>query len=69
MREYPVPYPLSIGRVQAGDWASSVPDRLVAEGRLGLRIDEDPATARAELEYAVAAVADAIPTCATTRRC
>lgn len=61
MREYPVPYPLVIGRVQAGDWSSSVPDRLVAEGRLGLRIDEDPAAARAELEYWVGVVAEADP--------
>jgi acetylornithine deacetylase len=61
MREYPTPYPLVIGRVQAGDWSSSVPDRLVAEGRLGLRIDEDPATARAELEYWVGVVAEADP--------
>ncbi|MGY1805565.1 ArgE/DapE family deacylase [Blastococcus sp. SYSU D00922] len=61
MREYPTPYPLVIGRVQAGDWSSSVPDRLVAEGRLGLRIDEDPAAARAELEYWVGVVAEADP--------
>jgi acetylornithine deacetylase len=61
MREYPVPYPLVIGRVQAGDWSSSVPDRLVAEGRLGLRIDEDPAAARTELEYWIGVVAEADP--------
>lgn len=61
MSEYPVPYPLVIGRIQAGDWSSSVPDRLVAEGRLGLRIDEDPAAARAELEYWIGVVAQADP--------
>src|SRR3712207_9391487 len=61
MRDYPVPCPLVVGRVQAGDWSSSVPDRLVAEGRLGLRIDEDPAAARAELEYWVGVVAEADP--------
>jgi acetylornithine deacetylase len=61
MREYPVAYPLVIGRVQAGDWSSSVPDRLVAEGRLGLRIDEDPAAARAELEYWIGVVAEGDP--------
>ncbi len=53
----PVAYPLSVGRVRAGDWPSSVPDRLVAEGRYGLRIAEDPAAAMAELEAAVAAAA------------
>jgi len=53
-----LPYALSIGTVTVGDWASSVPDRLVAEGRLGVALDEDPAAARAELEAAIAAVCD-----------
>lgn len=57
MTEYPVPYPLSVGHVQAGDWASSVPDLLVADGRYGLRIDEDPHTAQVEFEQAVAEAA------------
>jgi acetylornithine deacetylase len=51
----PLPYPISIGRVRAGDWASSVPDLLVAEGRLGVVLDEPPDYARAALERAVAA--------------
>jgi acetylornithine deacetylase len=45
-----LPYPLSVGRLGAGEWSSSVPDRLVFEGRLGVRIGEDPAAARAALE-------------------
>lgn len=57
----PAPYPLSVGRLQAGDWPSSVPDRLVAEGRYGLRVEEDPAVAVAELEQAVAEAAAAHP--------
>jgi acetylornithine deacetylase len=44
------PYGLSIGRVQAGDWASSVPDRLVAEGRYGVRLGEPLADAKAAFE-------------------
>ena len=44
------PYGLSIGRIQAGDWASSVPDRLIAEGRYGVRLGEPLAEARAALE-------------------
>ena len=51
----PVPYAISVGRVQAGDWASSVPDLLVAEGRMGVALDEDPAAARIAFEAAVAA--------------
>ncbi|MES2093914.1 MAG: ArgE/DapE family deacylase [Actinomycetota bacterium] len=54
-------YPISIGRIRAGDWASSVPDLLVAEGRLGVILDEEPADARAAFEYAVAAACDADP--------
>ena len=57
MADYPMPYPLSVGRIRAGDWASSVPDLLIAEGRYGLRITEDPGSARAELEDVVAQVA------------
>ncbi len=40
--------------MHCGDWASSVPDRLVAEGRLGVQLDEDPTAARAALEAVVA---------------
>jgi acetylornithine deacetylase len=54
MAEYAIPYSLSVGRLRAGDWSSSVPDRLIAEGRLGVRLDEDPAQARADLETCVA---------------
>lgn len=58
---HPLPYALSIGTVHSGDWASTVPDRLVAEGRYGVRIGEDPATARAEFEATVRAVCAADP--------
>jgi acetylornithine deacetylase len=54
MAEYPIPYGLSVGTLRAGDWASSVPDLLVAEGRLGVRLGEEPAAARAEFERCVA---------------
>jgi acetylornithine deacetylase len=47
-------HPLSIGTVHAGDWASSVPDQLVAEGRLGVALDETVEHARADLEAAIA---------------
>ena len=57
LEHLPAPYPLSVGRVRTGDWPSSVPDRLVAEGRYGLRVEEEPAGAVAELEEAVAEAA------------
>jgi len=51
----PFPCGISIGRLRAGDWASTVPDRLVAEGRCGVRLGEPVAQARAEFEACVAA--------------
>ncbi len=56
MARYALPYPLSVGTVRAGDWASSVPDVLVAEGRYGVALGEPVGTARAELEAALAEV-------------
>lgn len=56
-----LPYPISIGTLRAGDWASSVPDLLIAHGRLGVLLDEPPAAARAALERAVADACTADP--------
>ena len=53
----PVPYALSFGIVRAGDWSSNVPDQLVAEGRFGVQIEEDPRLARARFEDVVTEVA------------
>lgn len=52
--ENDLPYHISVGTIRAGDWASSVPDLLVAEGRLGVQLDEPPASARVALQRAVA---------------
>jgi acetylornithine deacetylase len=52
--DHAIPYALSVGILRAGDWASTVPDRLVAEGRLGVRLGERVGTARAEFENCVA---------------
>jgi acetylornithine deacetylase len=56
-----LPYPISIGTARTGDWASSVPDLLVARGRLGVQLDEPPVAARAALERAVADACDRDP--------
>lgn len=61
MGEYPIAYPLMVGRVDAGDWSSTVPDRLTAEGRYGVQLDEDPAVARAALAERVAEASAADP--------
>lgn len=61
LAEYPIPYGLSVGMLRAGDWASSVPDLLVAEGRFGVRLGEEPERARAALERCVAEACAADP--------
>jgi acetylornithine deacetylase len=55
MRALELPYPVNVGRVSAGEWSSSVPDRLVFEGRVGVRLGEDLAAAREAFEAAVGA--------------
>jgi len=47
--------------VRAGDWASSVPDLLVAEGRVGVRLGEFVQDARTDVEEAVAAACERDP--------
>ncbi|MDP1849254.1 MAG: M20/M25/M40 family metallo-hydrolase [Solirubrobacteraceae bacterium] len=54
----PLPYPLLVGRLDAGRWSSQVPDELRFEGRLGVPVGESLADARAGLERAVAAATD-----------
>src|SRR4029450_384030 len=48
-----LPIPIEIGKIAAGDWASNVPDRLYADGRLGVAIGEDIPTARRAFEEAI----------------
>lgn len=58
---YPVPCPVSVGRLQAGEWPSTVPEEAVAEGRFGVLPGEDVATAKERFERAVAAAAAVDP--------
>lgn len=51
-------YPLSIGTIHSGDWASTVPDLLVAEGRYGVRLGEPVPDALDAFTQAVAAACD-----------
>lgn len=53
-----LPYPLLVGRLEAGRWSSQVPDELRFEGRLGVPVGESLDEARAGLERAVAAADD-----------
>jgi acetylornithine deacetylase len=58
LRSLHLPYPVLVGRVDAGRWSSQVPDRLVFEGRVGVPVGVPVEDARAALE---AVVRDACP--------
>ena len=55
MRALWLPYATIIGTVRGGEWASSLPDRVVAEGRYGVRAGQTAAGAEAELRSAIEA--------------
>lgn len=54
-----LPFAICMGTVHGGDWASSVPDHVTVEGRMGIAPGEDPDGARAEMVAAVAEAAAA----------
>ncbi len=56
-----LPYPTIVGIVHGGDWASTVMDRIVADGRYGVRLGQSPAAAADELRAAIATAAAAHP--------
>jgi acetylornithine deacetylase len=56
---YRLPYGICVGRVEAGNWASTVAESLACEGRYGVAVGEDLATARRALEDRVAQAAQA----------
>lgn len=53
MSRWDIAYPIEVGMVRSGDWSSSVPDLLVAEGRYGVALGENPHDARARFVAAV----------------
>lgn len=55
MAELALPYPVSVGRIGAGRWSSSVPDRLEFEGRVGVPVGRAPHEVRERLEEVVRA--------------
>ena len=50
-----LPYPTIIGIVGGGEWASTVLDRVTADGRYGVRLGQSPADAEAELRSVIGA--------------
>ena len=61
MRALGLPYPTIIGTVRGGDWASTVPDLVVAEGRYGVRAGQVAEEAADELRTVIAAACAADP--------
>jgi len=58
MRDSRLPYPLNVGRVSAGDWASTVPDELVFECRVGVPVGTPASEVRRLVERAVREAGD-----------
>jgi acetylornithine deacetylase len=54
----PLAYPISVGTIAGGDWASTVPGAVVLTGRYGVRLGEPADRARAAFEAAVARAAE-----------
>jgi acetylornithine deacetylase len=50
-----LPYPTIVGMVRGGEWASTVLDRVEADGRYGVRLGQTEAEAEAELRACIAA--------------
>lgn len=50
-----LPYPTMIGIVHGGDWASTVMDRVVADGRYGVKLGQTWRDAEADLRACIAA--------------
>jgi acetylornithine deacetylase len=48
-----LPYPTIIGKVSGGDWASTVIDQIVAEGRYGVRLGQTAREAEGELRATI----------------
>jgi acetylornithine deacetylase len=53
MSRWDIAYPIEIGRVQSGDWSSSVPDLLIAEGRYGVALEETAEHAQRQFTAAI----------------
>lgn len=59
--EYEVPFPISVGVIEGGDWASSVPDWIRVEGRYGIRPGEGLEKAKEEFLRALVGLEAADP--------
>ena len=61
MSRWDIPYPIEIGQVRSGDWSSSVPDLLTAEGRYGVALEESAEHAKNQFAAAVSTATSSDP--------
>jgi acetylornithine deacetylase len=59
--DYGIPFPLSVGVIEGGDWASSVPDWVRVEGRYGIRPGEELGEAKEDFRKALVELGAADP--------
>jgi acetylornithine deacetylase len=59
MTDLGLPYPTIIGKVSGGEWASTVIDTVIAEGRYGVRLGQTAREAERELRSAIEAACEA----------
>jgi acetylornithine deacetylase len=48
-----LPYPTIVGKIAGGEWASTVLDRVVVDGRYGVKLGQSPADAANDLRRAI----------------
>ncbi|MFS0638975.1 peptidase [Mesobacillus foraminis] len=53
----PIPIPINVGKINGGEWPSSVADSAIIEGRMGVAPDETMEHAKKEMELAIEAMA------------
>lgn len=56
-----LPYPTIIGKVEGGEWASTVLDRVIVEGRYGVRLGQTWRDAETDLRACISAACAADP--------
>jgi acetylornithine deacetylase len=54
----PIPVPVNIGKINGGNWPSSVPDTVVLEGRIGVAPNETMEEVKTELQAAMSSISD-----------
>lgn len=57
-KNIPIPIPINIGKIQSGEWPSSVPDHCIIEGRMGVSPGEAYSEAQKEMEAELTRLAE-----------